>query len=532
MPVVPEPGVHRVEVAGRHGHGAATLLVAPRRVPGGGARRLGVFAPLYALHEDGPSSTGDLATLERFASWAAGHGTEIVGTLPLLATFSGWGREPCDPSPYSPVSRRYWNEVYLDVARLPELAPRERAVVDPAPGRYVDLPALARARRPIVEEAARRLRSHPERARALRSWLDARQDVRDYARFRAAVEAAGPGASTEDVAIDPEAVAYHEYCQWAMDAQLGDLATAMRARGQALYLDLPVGAHRDGFDVAMRPGDFAIEATVGAPPDAFQTAGQDWGFPLPHPVAMRASGYELLRSSVEAHLRHAAVLRIDHVMGLHRLWAIPPGAGATDGAYVAYSAEEQWAVLCLAAARHGARLVGENLGTVPDETRRALARHDVLGMWVLPFETPEHEPPRPPGRREVACLDTHDLPMFSALWHDLPPSRRGPLLDVLRRAGALDTTYGEVLEPRAVLDALLAWLGASAAEIVLVTLEDLWLEEEAQNVPGTAAHQAPNFRRRVAHSLADLHQLDDLDDLDAAGRILDRVARARRERAA
>jgi 4-alpha-glucanotransferase len=203
-------------------------------------------------------------------------------------------------------------------------------------------------------------------------------------------------------------------------------------------------------------------------------------------------------------------------MGLHRLWVIPGGAGPADGAYLRFPADEQWAAVCIEAARAHGGVVGENLGTVPPETEGALAAHGVLGTWVAQFAPGAGAPPA----RSLACVDTHDLPTFASWWHDLDPARRGELLETLREAGALDTTYGEILAPDDVHAALLEWLGASDAALVLVTLEDLWLEAEAQNRPGTHAHQS--FRRRFAYGV------DDLDALDAG--VLARLDGARRRR--
>jgi 4-alpha-glucanotransferase len=168
--------------------------------------------------------------------------------------------------------------------------------------------------------------------------------------------------------------------------------------------------------------------------------------------------------------------------------------------------------------------VGENLGTVPPETNRALRRHNLLGMYVVPFELDgsREEPLREPDTRELACVDTHDTATFAKWWHDLAPTDRGALLDRLRDAGCLDTTYGEVIDPEDVLCALLAYLGTTRAGVVLASLEDLWLELEAQNVPGTTSDERPNFRRRSAHSL------DDLENSDTVSRAVERLDRGRR----
>jgi len=503
-----EPGRHqlRFEIPGRHAD--ATLIAAPRRIAAA-PRAWGVFAPVYALHTRPDSGIGDLATLDQLGRWMAGRGGTVLGTLPILAMFVGHGQEPCDPSPYAPVSRRYWNELYLDLRAVPELA-GEPEVAAANAERLLDLGALAAARRPVLETAAARLRDTPARRADHDRWLDAHPDARAYAEFRASVEGSGP-----------DGVALHEYAQWSMAEQLAALAASLDSREQSLYIDLPVGTHRDGYDVAARPDLFVRGGSVGAPPDDFQPSGQNWGFPPLDPVAARTNGHAYLAACLDEQLQYARLLRLDHVMGLHRLWMIPVGAPGTDGAYVHYPAEEHWATICLAVARHGARIVGENLGTVPPATDRAMRRHRALGMWVIEFELPEAGDAilEPPGAGVLACIDTHDLPTFAAWWRGLEPGPRRALLSTLRASGDL---AGEVDDdPETVLGATLAWLGRSRAPLVLAALEDLWLEPSPQNIPG-AGHENETFRQRAAHAL------EELDDLPSVTRALDRLELARR----
>jgi 4-alpha-glucanotransferase len=507
-----DPGRYRVGFETATTAGTATLIVAPTRLPAvGGKRAWGVFAPVYALHARERDGTGDLGALDRLARWVGDRGGEVIGTLPMLSMFVGHGEEPCDPSPYAPVSRRYWNELFLDLGALPDLAPTG-SFEEPAPGRLVDLPRLAAARRPLLEEARRHLDTRPQRRGELEQWLDAHPDARAYAAFRAALEGSGPAGN-----------AVHEYAQWMMSTQLAALSTTLDARGQTLYVDLPVGTHRMGYDVAAHPALFLRDASVGAPPDDFQPMGQDWGFPPVDPGAARADGYAYLASCLTEQLRYARRLRLDHVMGLDRLWMIPAGASATDGAYVHYEADEQWATVVLAAFRNGGSIIGEDLGTVPRATDRAIRRHRALGMWVVQFELPEAEDvaAEPPGGGVLACLDTHDLPTFATWWHQLAPIPRGALLAALRASGDLDTEYSETISPDEVLVATLSWLGRSRAPLVLAALEDLWLEPDPQNIPGSD-NQDATFRQRTAFGL------DELDDVASVKTALDALDHARR----
>jgi 4-alpha-glucanotransferase len=497
-------GVYRLHIEGGGRHGDASVLAAPARLAPS-PRRWGVFAPAYALHERDRASTGTVESLDRFARWAGDQGASIVGTLPLLATFFGAGNEPCDPSPYAPVSRRHWNEVYLDLSAVPEVEASE-VPAEPSPGEFVNLPALAARKRVPLEAAAARLGAHPARAQEFARFCRARPDVVAYASFRAAVELGGTSAPAR-VPHEHPLARYHAYVQWLIEGQLEQLAARLRARDQELYLDLPIGAHPSGFDVASSPSLFATGAAVGAPPDTFFRAGQNWGFPPFHPGASRRSGHRYVRECIAAHFRVARWLRVDHILGFHRVWWVPDGADAADGAYVRYPAEELYAVLTLAAYRAGGHVVGENLGTVPPETNRALRRHGILGMHVVPFEADaDRDPPlMPPAPSTLACLDTHDTATFAVYWRSLTEPERNAFIAALQRAGYLEGSDEATVG--AVLSALLEYLGASRAEIVLANIEDLWLETEPQNVPGSTSAERPNFRRRMARSIDDLEHL-------------------------
>ena len=323
---------------------SATIIAAPTRSPRR-RRAWGVFAPVYALYQHAGSAPGDLAALDHLGRWLQPHGGTVIGTLPILAMFVGHGKEPCDPSPYAPVSRRYWNELYLDLSVVPEARRVARGRARPV-ARPVRRPARARGRAPARTRRGRGAAAAiPATPSGPRAWLAAHPDACDYAEFRAATEGSGRAG-----------VATHVYVQWLMANQLDDLARNLAGRGQSLYIDLPVGAHREGYDVAARPDLFAGDASVGAPPDDFQREGQNWGFPPIDPVRRASTGHAYLAACSTSILQYAGVLRIDHVMGLHRLWMIPPARRPSDGAYVHYPAEEHWATISLEAAnRHRGR---------------------------------------------------------------------------------------------------------------------------------------------------------------------------------
>lgn len=483
-------GAHRVLVAADDRTEVGHLLAAPRLAPAP-RRGWGVFAPVYALRRSGPARVGHVGDLATLADWVGGLGGDLVGTLPLLATFDG------ESSPYVPVSRLAWNERHLDLAALPEATGVPTATTGPA---VVGVDGL-------VDWDAEVLRVRAALAGFVAGLSDRRRDeldaftaerphVDELARWRAEVDQHGPPAPGVPLtADDPDAVLRHRYAQWAMETQLADLRARLAQRGQSLYLDLPLGVHGDGFDVWRAPGLFARSVEVGAPPDEFNPAGQGWGFPPMLPQASRVDGHAYLRAGLANQLRHAGVVRVDHVMALHRLWWIPGGA-ASEGAYVHYPAEELAAVITLEAWRAGAVVVGENLGTVPPEVNELLVDHRLLGMYATQFEFDAAPHARWAPADSVAVVNTHDMAPFAAFWAALADERRAAVLEQLTRDGCAPRSD----DPLDVLAALLGWLGRSDAASVVVTLEDLWGEDRPQNVPGTGP-EVPNWRRQMARTL-------------------------------
>lgn len=544
-------GYHRLEVRLGSRSGAASVISAPLRaadtLPGG---CWGVFAPLYALHRERSWGVGDLSDLSALLASVRELGGSVVGTLPLYAAFL---RDPVEPSPYSPVSRLFWNELFLDVEALPEVRadPATRRRVRSAGFRrelerlrapeLVDLGGAMELKRRVLEPAARALLAEPSARRdAFEAFRGERPRLEDYARFRAAGERWGvdwrrwPGpprdGRLDGSELDPDVVTYHRYVQWATEEQLGALAGTDR---RALYLDLPLGVNPDGYDVWRERDAFALGVSAGAPPDDFFPLGQDWGFPPPHPERTREHGYAYQIECLRHAMRHAGVLRVDHVMGLHRLYWVPHGAPADRGAYVRHRPEEWYAILSLESHRAGTTVVGEDLGTVPPGVRSSLRRHGVLGSHVLQMEIdPDRSPPlREPSGRSLASLNTHDMPPFAAFWRGLDIAQRvshGLLTEVEataereRRARLRETLTSQLrsegrLRPGRpshgeVLTACLAALASSSARAVVVALEDLWGETRAQNLPGVAAH--PNWRRRIAPSV---------DEAIGSGEVADRL---------
>jgi 4-alpha-glucanotransferase len=317
-------------------------------------------------------------------------------------------------------------------------------------------------------------------------------------------------------------VRYHQYVQLVAEDQLGEISgargsvPAVRRPGTGLYLDFPLGVSPGGYDTWRYRDAFAHDASVGAPPDVFFSRGQDWGFPPTHPERQREDGYTYLRAALRNLLRHAGSLRIDHVMGLHRLYWVPPGSDARDGVYVQYRAAELYAILALESHRAGAAVVGEDLGTVPRYVQQAMARHGILRSYVLQLAPLAGSVGRPPPL-SVASLNTHDLPTFAGFWQGLDiedrlakglldpkdvrkerserARQRKLLRGALREAGAARDAH-----PGEAIAAALRYLAASPSRMVVVNLEDLWGEAEPQNRPGTGLDQ-PNWRRKASRPL-------------------------------
>jgi len=562
-------GYHRLslEYGGRTAE--TMVMVAPKESyqvePGGRHFLWGVFLPLYALHRESSWGAGDFSDLEALMQWVAGQGGSLVATLPLLASQTDLNG---DPSPYSPTSRLFWNEFYLDLARVPEFAhcPAAQALMEAADIQahwedlrrepLVDYRRQAGAKRRILTVLAESFfASEGPRREALDRYCREHPLAEDYARYRAVGErqnAPWPAwperlqrGEITPGDYDQQVYHYHLYAQWQIEQQLGEMTEHARRSNLIWYLDFPLGVSGDGFDVWRQPEIFVREAAGGAPPDSFFTKGQNWGFPPMHPERLRQQGYDYLIASLRRHLRYARLLRIDHVMSMHRLFWVPQGFDAIDGVYVRYPREEMFAVLVLESHRHQAQVVGENLGTVPEAVNQAMMRHGVQDMYVLQYEQNESGaiPLRPVPSTAVSSLNTHDMPQFAAHWTGLDIDARVELgllggeeacrlrdeRAVLRRR-LVDWLCGvglleeNTLDPLEVLEACLAWLGRSQAPVVLVNLEDLWQETRPQNTPGTFLER-PNWRRKARYSLEQFENLPDVV------RILRRVDQSRRRAA-
>lgn len=529
-------GVHRLELDDSRAPDRMFVLARPKSLSNlitRAGRQLAVFLPLHAATPGGPQGVGTYTDLRAMCDWAQSAAGALVGTLPLFPAFLD---APCEPSPYAPVSRLFWNELFVDLRAAPEwrAAPVRRVAESrrferearlARTGPLVDYPRSWRLARAALMAMAAQARRTPRR------WAEitaaSTGATADYALFRAAVDATGtswdrwPAAwragRIDRAPIDPRDIDLYQYAQALAREQLAPLGGSAGSRGP-LYLDLPVGVHAHGFDTFSRPDLFLHGVSAGAPPDALNTQGQTWGFPPMHPRAGRADGHAHLRAMLRHMLSVAGVLRIDHVMGLYRMYCVPRGCNANEGAYVRYPEEELFAIVMIEAARAGAVVVGEDLGTVPPPVRRIMKRRAVLGMHVQQFALggPPARAIHPAGRHALASLNTHDTPTFAAFWHASDVSLRRSLTHVdaasaSRERAQRTATRREVVaalkqrrlpatNAQAAAMSLMRLQARGRAPISLVNLEDLWAERRPQNVPGTST-EYPNWRRRASRSL-------------------------------
>lgn len=557
-------GYHRLRFEAGDQSCESLLMAAPQQTYDDSDERRkiwGVFLPLYSLHRQANRRAGDYSDLEALMQWTAAQGGRLVATLPLLSTM--WELTD-DPSPYNPASRLFWNEFYLCPEQIPEFpscaAARQLwsdssagAAAAPPSSELVDYPAEMQRKRQVLEALAAEFFQQDSARRAeLAAHCIDHPELERFARFRAVGERQGIGwpawperlrdGMITEGDYDPSVFRYHLYTQWQVDRQLD----ALKGRADRLkllwYLDFPLGVNGGGYDVWREREIFAREASGGAPPDSFFTKGQDWGFPPLHPRKLRRQGYAYFIRALRNHLQHARLLRFDHVMGMQRLYWIPRGFAADEGAYVHYSLEEMCAILNIESHRFRARIVGENLGTVPAAVDQALLRHGIDDMYVLQYETnPEKGPTlRHVPATTVASVNTHDMPQFAAYWQELDVQDRlamgllsesqaqqecqrrqrlrQQLVQFLNERGWLDAP-----DPtgQQVLQACQAFLAASDAGVVLVNLEDLWGETEPQNRPGTY-REYPNWQRKARYAF------EEFADMESVGKTLQAVDRLRR----
>ncbi|WP_263769566.1 malto-oligosyltrehalose synthase [Propionivibrio soli] len=544
-----------------------------------GQRAWGPSVQVYALRSARDWGMGDFGDLRRLVDFAADAGAHFVGVNPLHALFP---HDPERASPYSPSNREWLNVLYLDIEAMRDFgecreardlvgseAFRERldalrALV------LIDYAGVAHAKFEVLELLYRHFRANhlergTQRAGLFRDFQrEAGRRLRVHALFEALQEnfhrldkaawgwpawpeayrdVNGPAVEAFEQEND-ERVEFFEYLQWQAEGQLQAVAQRARARGMriGLYRDMAVGVDPGGSETWAKPALYALSVHVGAPPDELNSAGQDWGFPPPVPQHLVEGGFAAFAAVLRANMRHAGAVRIDHIMGLRRLFWLPAngsGETAATGAYVQYPMETLFQLLCLESSTQRCMVIGEDLGIVPAEVREAMLRHGVLAYRALYFERADEGPAagtfRPPAEwpsRAMAVIGTHDLPTLRGYWmghdigirqelgiyhdageHERRTTRRGEekaaMLAALADAGVsgegvrAPEDRGSEPGPR-LAAAVYQFVARTPAMLAAVQLEDVLGQLQAVNLPGASDSEYPNWRRKLESELADI----------------------------
>ena len=497
------------------------------------ARVWGLACQLGSLRSGRNHGMGDFADLAELCRIAAGLGADFVGLNPLHALFAA---NPRHASPFSPSNRTMWNPLYLapdliegwdalpdDLRTVPETL-RGGDLVDPVavtahkrrllPLLYDGFPwteALRREFDAYVRRGGRGLADHALFESLSRhmvgaghgaGWMSWPDDYRE----RESIEVRAYEAA------ERHEIGYFAWLQWQADRQIARAARIAREAGMrvGLYLDLAVGAAPDGSATWSDPSTTVPGLHVGAPPDPFSDTGQDWGLAPMSPVALAAADARPIADMLAVAMRHAGAVRIDHAMGLARLWLIPAGRGALEGAYVRYPLRRTLEALSATSERFGCMVIGEDLGVVPDGFRPLMERRDLHAYKVFLFERDEDgfRDPTTWGRTAMACVGTHDTPSFPGWWagHDLDVrhaigildadglarerrTRDGQRAEVVRLVGEADATETSVR--------VHAHVARSPCRLMVVQIDDALGTLDQPNMPGTT-DQHPNWRRRMA----------------------------------
>jgi 4-alpha-glucanotransferase len=504
LPPIAETGYHCLRIGQRE----TIVAVAPDRCVtlaeiAGGRKLWGLAVQLYSLKRPGDFGIGDTTGLRALGTEAALVGGDAIALSPTHSLF------PDDPTrygPYSPSSRLFLNPLLADPAdalgKLDLSADTDQALID--------WPQDSRAKYAMLRGLFERF-----------TPTDA---------FRRFVEAGGKAlaghvAFEAQQSKDGAPVDYFLLLQWIADTSFAATQRALRQAGMKIGLiaDLAIGLDRGGAQVGADPQDFLAGLSIGAPPDAFNAHGQDWGLTTFSPQALVASRFSAFIATLRAAMRHAGGVRIDHAMGLKRLWLVPDGASPSEGAYLAYPVDDLMRLLALESHRHGAVVIGEDLGTLPPDFHARCREIGMAGMDVLWFQRDETGfLPLAKWRDDsVAMTTTHDLPTVAGWWRGADLElRRGLGLtqesDVADRAedrvrlwgsfadagvAAGDPPDPEEAEP--VVDAAIAFVANAPAPLALIPLEDIMATVEQPNLPGTI-DQHPNWRRRFAGAATDL----------------------------
>jgi 4-alpha-glucanotransferase len=553
LPPVETPGYHRLHIANRE----IALAVAPARCVtvehvAPGERIWGLGVQLYSLRREHDDGFGDTAALRELVASAVREGCEAIALSPTHSLFAA---DSAHYGPYSPSNRLFLNPLYADPAvvfggaRLAKLGGEDSealasTLIDwpkAAATKYARLRRLwddfaatelrsgdgpARDFLAFVHEGGDRLREHALFEALHAHWLtqpQARWSWRDWPDDWRSPTAAG---AANFAAAQSREVQFHMFLQWLSARSFAAVQQDARRQGMRIGLmsDVAVGMNPGGSHAWSRPRDLLPGLSVGAPPDLFNTRGQDWGLTAFSPQGLLAAGFEPFIATLRAAMRAAGGVRIDHAMGLTRLWLVPRGASPAEGAYLFYPLDDLLRLIALESHRHRAVVIGEDLGTVEPEFRKRMSQAGIAGMDVLWFQREKKRfvAPAKWRRDAVAMTSTHDLPTVAGWWsgEDIKTRAKLGLADEKREAKerkqdrkalwrafqkANVTAGGEPPpeETAPAVDAAIGFTAQSPAPLALIPIEDVLGLREQPNLPGTI-DEHPNWRRRLDEPAAQI----------------------------
>ena len=554
MPPIDTPGYHRLHVGDRE----ATLAIAPPRCVAlediaPGERLWGLGVQLYSLRRAGDAGFGDAAALRELVTATAREGCDAIALSP---THSLFGADSTHYGPYSPSNRLFFNPLYADPAVVfgqePAAALARNISVQASPDALIDWPQAAATKYALlrrlwddfaanelhrgdgltpdflafVREGGERLREHALFEALHRRWLAQPEPKWSWHDWPAEWRAPTAPSAANFAAAEPREIQFHMFLQWLAARSFAAVQNIARQQGMLIGLisDVAVGMNPGGSHAWSRPQDLLLGLSVGAPPDLFNTRGQDWGLTAFSPQALLASGFEPFIATLRAAMRAAGGVRIDHAMGLTRLWLVPRGASATEGAYLSYPLDDLLRLIALESHRHRAIMIGEDLGTVQPAFRERMADVGIAGMDVLWFqrEGKGFLPPAKWRRDAVAMTSTHDLPTAAGWWSGADIGTRAEigladeqretkeraqdrkaLWRAFRKSGATTESEAPPSEPAPAVDAAIAFAAQSPAPLALIPIEDVLGLVEQPNLPGTIGEH-PNWRRRLEKPSAEL----------------------------
>ncbi|MEH0667438.1 4-alpha-glucanotransferase [Vibrio scophthalmi] len=558
----------------------ATLIVTPRACYKqdsilSGKKMWGPSVQLYTLRTQHNWGMGDFGDLKQLVADIASRGGDFVGLNPIHSLFPA---NPEGASPYSPSSRRWLNILYIDVSSVPEFALSVEAQQQVGSAQfqqrlqkareshwvnYSEVAELKLSVLPLLfaEFKKRHLDKNTERAQQFLSFVE---EGGDSLLHQAAFDALHSELHAKDSNVwgwpvfpeqyrhfdnsavqafikqNQDKVHLYMYLQWVADTQINEAQALAEEKGMSvgLYRDLAVGVADSGAETWADNGNLILDASIGAPPDVLGPLGQNWGLPPLNPQVLQATGYDAYVKLLRANMKHCGALRIDHVLGLLRLWWIPKGENATKGAYIYYPVQDMLAILALESHRHQCSVIGEDLGTVPDEIVELLRDAGVHSYKVFFFETSEEDggfiSPKHYAEQSMSALCTHDMPTLRGFWHcddlklgkelGLYPNEaqlQGLFADRLEcKQGILDSVAWHGYLPEGVgrdaqyvpmdsylAEALQLHVAAGSSTLLSVQLED-WLEmDKPVNIPGTV-NEYPNWRRKLSMNLDEVFAND------------------------